>query len=429
MATLETQDDIDRLEKAKDELKCIYPIIYKLAEGGMDEKRAACRAIHDQLKPSQLFPSAFMIDFKNGRTDGQALKRQLIDAVAEAENCELKESQKKAINAFVDKRIVATKGIRMEGPVSVSSMGSEAKVNGQKSKFTKGPPQYISRTVIGMSLAGQVKWDTEDGKAAEGTANFWDFSYRERKLIEASRLHSFRRRRNVPRDVKSLLPVMYWKAGSAKSWVEYKAGDSNMPKNGAPPTWASDYIDRIEGTKFLSEKMLLFPFEDITEPNKHQNAVYLLLCRFKGEGVPKESRVQAYVGKAKNGVEDRWMEHARVSTSLLQSYRWMDTFNADPLRGSLLVEVILARIYAQDGGICLTDNDNKNHDNLALFVYHAYGERRSGAEDKRMGKKEKKFIKKLEWRNLIGGTTGESCTFTFAVVSTPCGRFKVSTYD
>ncbi|KAI8494311.1 hypothetical protein Bbelb_280710 [Branchiostoma belcheri] len=291
MATPETPDEW--LQKVKVQLKYIYSAKYLETDGGEDEKRAACWTMYDQLKPSELFPSEFpnspVIDFRSGRIDKETLKKEFQQAFAGA---------KETTDDFVDTHINTNK---MLGPVSVSLKT----VN--KSNYR----QYISCKLIELSLAGQVVWETKDGKAAKGTTDFWKFKYKERRLIEAAQLYSSCKTRNVPHKKEELLPVMYWKDGEGDTdWVESSTcycrteGGSKSPVKGQPPSWATNYIKdkRIEAKVFLKE--------EIEEPNNHPNAVYILLCRFNGKGVPEEARVQAYAGRAEHGVEDRWLSHA-----------------------------------------------------------------------------------------------------------------------
>ncbi|KAI8494310.1 hypothetical protein Bbelb_280700 [Branchiostoma belcheri] len=475
----------DRLVKVKGALKSIYLTKIKETKGGKDKKRAACRAIHDQLKPSELCPSEFpkdwadrdgrnvdpmatpekhddplqkeqdvvanhemfeetpgrknekgakartsrklvypttqspviksertdkealkdestsesptpqssVINFKSGRTNREALKEELYKAV---ESVARKTSAaEESIKTFVDRHIIKEEH-KMLGPVSVS-------VN------TVNYQEYISRKVIELSLAGQVVWETEDGKAAEGSTDFWKFKYSERKLIEAAQLYSSCKTRNVPQRKEELLPVMYWKEAEGDTdWVESSIcycrteGGSKRPVKGQPPPWATNYIkDKLSDAK-------VFPKEEIEEPNKHPNAVYLLLCRFNGKGVSEEARVQAYAGRAKDGVEDRWLGHSRESQYLLQLYPLLTRFSALPLRRSLLVEVVVGRLYAQGGRKYITDNASTDHDNIALFVYRAYGKNAEG--DKKntvdMEKTEGHLIKELKLTNMECGMNG-----------------------
>eukprot|EP00058_Branchiostoma_floridae_P022884 XP_002608374.1 hypothetical protein BRAFLDRAFT_91333 [Branchiostoma floridae] len=399
MATGASETLDDRLERIKDDLKRVYSLKLEETEDDEDQKESACWDIYDLLMPNKLLPlkfpegdtrRQFKIDFNKPQTLGDDLLR----AISEVES--LSENAKNTIRRFV-KHIN-----KNEKPIDSLEAAKDAlkSVKAQK---------YIVGIIVNLSANRQIKWDTKSGNTKVDDVSSWKFDYEARKQLEGAVLHSScQGSRPVPRKPRLLMPLIYWQCGTedALSWAEYNSNTGEV-KAQIPPSWATDKIDCIK-QKIINQDMQ--QFAQFTQDPKvkpyvcqDRNAVYLLLCRFN-EGVPEEARVQAYAGKATNGVEERWLQHARKSKHLMQNYRLENHFKGGTLHESLLVEVIIGRLYAQGGNTYLVDNSTLRHDNVALFVYCTGANTPAGKDQqKHMEHTEASLIKNLELTDMKNG--------------------------
>eukprot|EP00058_Branchiostoma_floridae_P022885 XP_002608375.1 hypothetical protein BRAFLDRAFT_91334 [Branchiostoma floridae] len=392
---------IDLLEKMRAP-NCIKQRLIKLSSARQikwdTDEVSSTAGNQDPLK--QRHPCReFKINFRTGRADWKTLADELIVALDLS-----KDLYKRKIREFV-LRINTTMDCHIFAMEILELLDA---------------PQYMTERLIELSIAGQIRWETDDvDEVSEGDiTNFsGTVTYGQRKLFEAGKL--WRRVSSGDSEgvlyPRSLLPMMYWlkdKGEAEPTWAEWNPyRKDNKPKNTDPPLWAVNYIKeaRAQGDILYSNMSRFQPTEKPFRGDDHKNAVYLLLCRFNGEGVPDEARVQAYAGKAKNGVEKRWMEHALASKNLMQLFSDLTKFSATPLQSVLLVDVLIGRLYAEGGRKYFTETET-SHDNIALFVYKAYGKDAVGVKtnEKAMEKAEKDLIKDLQLTKMECGMNGRS---------------------
>ncbi|XP_019639921.1 PREDICTED: uncharacterized protein LOC109481771 [Branchiostoma belcheri] len=362
--------DDSSLQKIKGDVQSAYQqmLLVTPADVDVDKRKEKCWDFYDRLKPSHPRPD-FKINFLTGKTNPTTLEDELRLRLVEEARREVSQNAIKIIKKFV--WTIKTEPKLMTGQKSAMEVLEKLKA-----------PQYMKLRLIELSLARQIRWETDDEDPDSGgdiTAFSGTVTYDHRKLLEADRLwrrlNSTDDKSKIVPTTRALLPMMYWKRKSTllgdetwTQWNPFQPKSSKLKKNN-PPDWALDYINTKEDLPKVMQ-----PFHHNSKPFKYPNAVYLLLCRFNGEGVPDEARVQAYAGKATNGIEDRWLQHAGASIHLIESYRKLKTFNKEPLRGSLLVDVLVARLFAEGGREYITQTaddittHDKTHDNIALFV-------------------------------------------------------------
>ncbi|XP_019639920.1 PREDICTED: uncharacterized protein LOC109481770 [Branchiostoma belcheri] len=354
--------DDSSLQKIKGDVQSAYQqmLLVTPADVDVDKGKEKCWDFYDRLKPSHPRPD-FKINFLTGKTNPTTLEEELrLRLVVEARR-KVSQNAIKIIKKFVS--TIKTEPKLMTGQKSAMEVLEKLKA-----------PQYMKLRLIELSLARQIRWETDDEDPDSGgdiTAFSGTVTYGHRKLLEADRLwrrlNSSDDKSKIVPTTRALLPMMYWKRESLwfrevtwTQWNPFQPKSSKLKKED-PPEWALKYINAKEREGL---RKVMQPFHHSSKPYKHPNAVYLLLCRFKGD-----DKVQAYAGKATNGIEDRWLQHAGASIHLIESYRELKTFNKEPLRGSLLVDVLVARLFAEGGGReYLTQTADATHDNIALFV-------------------------------------------------------------
>ncbi|KAI8494312.1 hypothetical protein Bbelb_280720 [Branchiostoma belcheri] len=387
-------DHLDaELREAEARIQEIYDKILEVKDVDEDEKEAKCWDLHDRLKPKHPRPKQIKINFRTGKTNPEALKRELENALVLDKRGYVSANAKEKVEMFVS--LIDTEDKHMTDLESAMDVLKEV-----------GAPQYMQHRLDELSKAEKVRWDTDDGRASKSDmTNFWEVPYGRRKQNEAEVLW-----RRLISDLTSrypstraLLPMMYWlkKMEGGPTWAEWNPYDPRSNPSSdpeiKPPPWALEYINTKTAQKKMNMEGNLF--HPNAKPYKHPNAVYLLLCRLiNGEGVPKEARVQAYAGMATDGVEKRWMEHAYATQGLMQRLSELKTFSATPLQSVTLVEVVVGRLYAEGGRDYITETNVDSHDNIALFVYRAYGKNAEGdnTNTKEMEKTEGDLIRDLE---------------------------------
>ncbi|CAH1256923.1 Hypp1754 [Branchiostoma lanceolatum] len=400
------------LREAEEKVKALYNQLLQETNEDVDKRRANCWDIYDRLKPSHSRPE-YRINFRTGKNNLKTLKKQLKNEFLEKTGKVSKSAEQK-IDKIVD--FINTEPKRtMDGLKSAMEVLDHKKIRA---------PDYMKLKLIELILDRKIRWDTDD--VVEDSISEEDITeccgtltYGHRKLFEAHKLWQqlLLDESNDVSTTRSLLPMMHWlnerdddDDDDDDEWVEWNPKLlKDEPTINNPPEWALKYI-REEGVQEMGVKMQQFKLG--AKPYENKNAVYLLLCRFNqvNENGVNEPTVRAYAGKAQNGVENRWKKHAFASKGIIQRFSELKRFSATPLQSILLVEVLIARLYAEGGRDYLTETGDNitSHDNIALFVYHTYGENAEGTKTmtQNMERLERALIRGLKLKDMKCGMNG-----------------------